>query len=56
MVDSDAAHVEVHSGVVTLTGAVDGWGQVEVVEEHAREAGATAVVNDLQVASDNGSS
>lgn len=48
--DSDAVQVEVRSGVATLSGTVDDWGQVQAAVETAREAGATSVLNNLRVA------
>lgn len=49
VVDSDAVQVEVHSGVATLSGTLDDWGQVQAAVENAREAGATSVLNNLRV-------
>jgi len=48
-VDSEDVHVEVESGVATLSGTVRDWGQAQAAVENAREAGATSVVNNLQV-------
>ena len=56
VVDSDHVHVEVHSGVATLSGTVRDWRQVQSAVENAREAGATSVVNNLRVTYENGTS
>jgi osmotically-inducible protein OsmY len=37
------------SRVVTLTGQVDTWGEARAADQDARHAGASRVVNDLQV-------
>jgi osmotically-inducible protein OsmY len=53
-VDSDDIHVTVHDGVATLTGTVDNWADYSWAAENARQAGASAVRNQLQVRNDKG--
>lgn len=48
-VDSYAIDVEVDGGVATLTGKVDSWLDVAAATRNAIEAGATRVVNALEV-------
>jgi osmotically-inducible protein OsmY len=48
-VDSDDITVEVHSGVATLTGSVDDWGELKAARDNARQGGAVAVVSQLDI-------
>jgi osmotically-inducible protein OsmY len=49
LVDSDDISVEVHSGVATLRGSVEDWGELQIAEENARQGGATSVISDLKI-------
>lgn len=45
--------VEVNEGIATLTGTVDNWRERKAAAENAREGGAEAVINDLEVKNNN---
>lgn len=49
-VDADQVKVAVNRGVAILTGTVDSWAELQAATENALEGGATAVVNNLQIA------
>jgi osmotically-inducible protein OsmY len=53
-VDSDDITVEVHSGVATLKGSVEDWGELQSAQENAREGGAVAVISKLDINSSGG--
>jgi osmotically-inducible protein OsmY len=48
-VDSDDITVEVHSGVATLKGSVNGWNELQAARENARDGGAVAVINQVSI-------
>lgn len=54
-VDSDAVDVSVDNGIVTLTGTVESRSERQAAENNAYEAGATWVVNDLEIATSQAS-
>lgn len=54
-VDSDDITVSVNSGVATLFGTVDDWGEAQVARENAREGGATSVISKLKIRNGFGS-
>lgn len=48
-VDGERIDVSVEGGVATLTGEVSTWPEREAATENALEAGATAVINKLEI-------
>ncbi|MBN2295640.1 MAG: BON domain-containing protein [Pirellulales bacterium] len=54
-VDSDDISVVVQSGVATLLGTVEDWGELQDAIKNAREGGATSVINKLKIKNGGGS-
>jgi osmotically-inducible protein OsmY len=48
-IEADEVDVSVENGVATLSGQVDSWSEWNAATENAYEAGASWVVNDLEV-------